>query len=689
MIQRRLGTLAVLFCVCVTTAIYATQPTSGSISVNTTTPVTWQGTILGGASPDGENTCVQGVNCDTFTLTLNGTVAQWGGKAARVRINWSFPVTDYDIYIHKGTLTGAEADRSGDSLTTSEEALIIPSQDGVGTFVVNIVYYAATAADQQHGTVDVVDSPFVTPGVNDDDVPEFRAYAPPAGVGTSAGEPTLGLLPNGKAMFIAGLETLRVSFNESDKSASAWENKSDLTTSIESFDPILFTDPGTGRTFVSQLLPAKISLMSWSDDGGDTWHPSQGAGINAGVDHQTVGGGPFKPGVLLRGPLTAYPNAVYYASQDAGMAQIALSRDGGTTFDVAIPMWNLLQCGGLHGHIKVAPDGTVYVPNKSCGSAQGFAVSEDNGLTWTIRTVPGSTSGSTDPSIGIGSDGTVYFGYANNDGKAYVAVTKDRGLTWTNVQDVGAVHGINNTVFAAMTAGDADRAAFFFLGTTTAGANGIDVDRTFPGVWYPYIATTYDGGVTWAVVNATPNDPAQRGVVCTSGTTCPSGTRNLLDFNDLEIDRKGRPHAAFADGCITAACIQGVDRSGAAGTPDGAVDGFDNDGAKLATIIRQTGGKTLFSAYDSPHAPSVLDGGYYKPNVTLSWVDNASNEQSYIVERSTNDTTHFAPLATIGANATSYNDTATTKKNAYYYRVRAANANGTSSYSNVVRVYVK
>ncbi|HVE69785.1 MAG TPA: hypothetical protein VNI54_00345 [Thermoanaerobaculia bacterium] len=679
----------VLVCAFVATTAFATQPSSGTISVNTTTPLTWNGTILGGSSPDGENTCVQGVNCDTYTITLAGTVEEWAGKAARVRINWSFPATDYDIYIHKGTLTGAEADRSGDGLTTSEDALIIPSQDGVGTFVVNIVYFAATAADQHKGTIDVVPSPFVTPGTGIE-APQFTSYAAPNGMGTSAGEPTIGLLKSGKAMFIAGLQTLRVSFDESDASKSTWEDKSDLTTSIESFDPILFTDSQTGRTFVSQLLPAKISLMSWTDDEGQTWNPSQGAGINSGVDHQTVGGGPFTPGVLARGPLTAYPNAVYYASQDIGVAQIALSRDGGTTFDVAVPMWNLLQCGGLHGHIKVAPDGTVYVPNKSCFSGQGFAVSTDNGLTWTIRTVPGSTSGATDPSIGIASDGSVYLGFANSDGKAFVAVTKDRGQTWLNIQDVGASQNIQNTVFSAVTAGDPDRAAFFFLGSTTPGANGIDVDRTFPGAWYPYIATTYDGGRNWTTVNASPNDPAQRGVICTSGTTCPSGTRNLLDFNDLEIDAKGRPHAAYADGCVTAACVQGVDRRGVtAGVPDGKVDGYDNDGAKLATIIRQTGGRTLYSAYDEPVAPSVLDGGYYKPAVKLSWVDNASNEQSYVVERSLSDDQHFGAVATLAANATSYTDSATSKKNAYYYRVRAVNANGTSEYSNVIRVYAK
>jgi hypothetical protein len=32
----------------------------------------WAGTAAGGGSPD-ESTCVEGVNCDTFTLTLSGT----------------------------------------------------------------------------------------------------------------------------------------------------------------------------------------------------------------------------------------------------------------------------------------------------------------------------------------------------------------------------------------------------------------------------------------------------------------------------------------------------------------------------------------------------------------------------------------------------------------------------------------
>ena len=253
-------------------------------------------------------------------------------------------------------------------------------------------------------------------------------------MGQRAGEPTIGLnWATGRAMFIASLQTLRVTFNDTVSPATAtWENKSAPNTSIQSFDPILFTDSQTNRTFVSQLLPSKVSLMSFTDDDGENWTPSQGSGINSGVDHQTIGGGPYAQnangslkGAVVRNPAITYPNAVYYASQDIAVAEIARSDDGGLTFGVAVPMYDLTQCGGLHGHIKVAPDGTVYVPNKSCGGKQGVVVSEDNGLTWQIRTVPGSTSGRTDPSLGIGTDGTIYLGYANGDGTARAAVSTD------------------------------------------------------------------------------------------------------------------------------------------------------------------------------------------------------------------------------------------------------------------------
>jgi hypothetical protein len=671
----------------VSVPLFASSPVSGTLNPGSTSALTWTGTALGGASPEAETTCIEGVNCDTFLLTFGGNAGDWNGKNARISLSWLLPVTDYDLYVHKGSITGPLVATSAQGTTTAEAAELDVARNGTGTYAVRVVHFVAIG-DQYRGRAEVVTAPADNPpAVAPGPPPQYVSFAAPAPLGQGAGEPTLGVnWATGNVMFISGLETLRVNNFDDANGTADWADRSGLTTSITTFDPILFTDRQTNRTIVSQLLPAKVSLMAFTDDDGETWTPSMGSGVNSGVDHQTVGGGPFKPGVLLRGPLTAYPNAVYYASQDIGLAEIALSRDGGLTFDVAVPMWNLTQCNGLHGHIKVAPDGTVYVPNKNCGGKQAVAVSEDNGLTWSIRPVPGSTAGATDPSLGIASDGTVYLGFVNTDGTARVAVSHDRGLNWTTPVNVGHPHNLQNGVFPAVVAGDPDRAAMFWLGTSTPGANGIATDLTFNGTWHGYIATTYDGGDSWVTVRAT-GDPVQRGVVCTHGTTCPSGTRNLLDFNDLEMDSKGRPLAAFADGCVSADCRAGTDRSGPAGTADGLLDSYDNDGEDVATIIRQSSGRTLFAAYDEPDSPSSLFAAPTKTNVTLTWTDNAANESGFVVERSLSQTSGFTQVATSGAS--NYVDGAVSRKTNYYYRVKAVNANGASQYSNVVRAYVK
>ena len=668
--------------------LMAASPSSGTLAPEATTAVTWNGTAAGGASPDAEASCVEGLNCDTFLVTFSGTAADWTGRNARVSLSWLLAATDYDMYIHKDSITGPLVATSAQGVTTSETADIDVAKSGPGTYAVRIVYFAAVG-DQYSGRAEVVTGMVDNPPVDSSEpAPAYANFSAPAPLGQRAGEPTLGVnWSSGNVMFIAGLETLRVNGFDDATGSANWIERSALTTSITSFDPILFTDSKTGRTIVSQLIPSKVSLMAFSDDDGETWTSSQGSGINSGVDHQTVGGGPFKAGILGRGPLTSYPHAVYYASQDIGLAEIALSRDGGMTFDVAVPMWDLTQCNGLHGHIKVAPDGTVYVPNKNCGGKQAVAVSEDNGLSWKIRHVPGSTPGDTDPSVGIATDGTVYIGFINTDGTARMAVSKDRGLTWSEPVNVGYKFSLQNGVFPAVVAGDPDRAAMFWLGTSTPGANGIATDMTFNGTWYGYIATTYDGGKSWVTVNATGDDPVQRGVVCTHGTTCPSGTRNLLDFNDLEMDANGRAVAAFADGCVSADCRAGADRSGPNGTPDGLIDSYDNDGAEVATIIRQSDGKTLLGAYDEPDAPSSLFASPTKYNVSLTWTDNASNESGFTVERSLLPDSAFAPIVT--TSNSSYIDGSVTRKTTYYYRVKAVNANGSSSYSNVVRAYVK
>src|SRR5260370_40879780 len=64
----------------------AALPASGTITPSGG-PITWIGTATGGAS-ESETTCVEGTNCDTFTLTVSGAPADWAGLVIPVQINW-------------------------------------------------------------------------------------------------------------------------------------------------------------------------------------------------------------------------------------------------------------------------------------------------------------------------------------------------------------------------------------------------------------------------------------------------------------------------------------------------------------------------------------------------------------------------------------------------------------------------
>ncbi len=72
--------------------------------------------------------------------------------------------------------------------------------------------------------------------------------------------------------------------------------------------------------------------------------------------------------------------------------------------------------------------------------------------------------------------------------------------------------------------------------------------------------------------------------------------------------------------------------------------------------------------------------------VNLTWVDNASDEAGYYVERCTGpDCTDFVPLDTLAANVTLYADATVAADNVYRYRVRAF-GNGHSDYTPIASV---
>ncbi|MFS8084262.1 MAG: sialidase family protein, partial [Acidobacteriota bacterium] len=592
-LRRSRLSLAILFCflaaavaVMVIPITRGANPASGSVS-ESNTKVTWTGQVK---APTGSSDCGSGnsAGCDNFTVNFQPPAAGFGPYLLEIKLQ---PQGDWDMQVYGPN--GNLLDGSGNSPGALEIVTLI--NPVAGNYAVAAAPFAplvgtdgnsyAASAELKHYVVN-------SAAQGSETNISYHNFAAPGSLGNDSGEPSIGVnWKTGRAMFIAGLQTLRITFDDATVPARAtWENKSFTGTALLSMDPILFTDRQTGRTIVSQLVTPAVanslavltdgcSLSAVSDDDGDTWVPDEGCGPPSGADHQSIGGGPFADPLPREAPAPAYAHAVYYCAQSGVTAYCSRSDDGGVTFGPGVPAYTS-ECSGLHGHPMVGPDGTVYVPNRSCGGKQGVVVSENNGVTWNVRTVPDSIQGAGDPGVAVGAQGTVYFGYQNGDGRADVAVSHDKGLTWTTSKDIGAAFGIKNTSFPRVLAGDDDRAAFAFLGTPTEGSFQA---ADFQGEWHLYVAHTFNSGQSWTTIDATPTDPVQRGCIWMQGGSNPC--RNLLDFMGSAVDKQGRVLIGYADGCMNC-----TDSSGSH--------------AKKATIARQVNGRRLFAAYDPTSEPS-------------------------------------------------------------------------------------
>jgi hypothetical protein len=86
-------------------------------------------------------------------------------------------------------------------------------------------------------------------------------------------------------------------------------------------------------------------------------------------------------------------------------------------------------------------------------------------------------------------------------------------------------------------------------------------------------------------------------------------------------------------------------------------------------------------------APTNLSATAGSNQVSLQWVDNASTELGYSVERCTGKScTSFTEIGRVAANARSFVDTGLARNTQYRYRVRAFNDTGNSAYSNNVGI---
>lgn len=85
-----------------------------------------------------------------------------------------------------------------------------------------------------------------------------------------------------------------------------------------------------------------------------------------------------------------------------------------------------------------------------------------------------------------------------------------------------------------------------------------------------------------------------------------------------------------------------------------------------------------------PAAPSNLSTtAVSQSEIDLTWADNSTDEDGFEMERSPDGSTGWTQIGTLIADTTSYSDTGLSSGTTYYYRIRAFNVAGNSTYSNI------
>ena len=386
-------------------------------------------------------------------------------------------------------------------------------------------------------------------------------------VGEDGAEPSIGVTSSGCIFFIAFEKVMR----SCDHGAS-WEDVTGPLCAFQTNDPYGWVDPVTDRIFNVQMQGLQTSWICWSDDDGETWignpHDSGTTPLN---DHIKLASGPWtSSGYGIGGQFsqTFYDQAVYYCYNKLAGIFCFTSFDGGATFEAGGQLFGLATTnGGLHGAITSAPDGTVYVTPRV--ETPTVIVSKDNGLTWFDRTM-GEDEGTPYPrknsEVATDTQSNAYHIWTGADEGVYMATSTDSGQSWTQTSVRISPNEVISTAFPQVDAGDPGRIAITYLGSENSSElnqSNIDGEPWDGNAHYANANVSYYLYVTYSLNALDPNpvfhtvrasaDPVQIGSICLNSGDCRDiggSNRNLLDFNDLHIDREGRVYIAFADGCF-------------------------------------------------------------------------------------------------------------------------------------------
>jgi uncharacterized repeat protein (TIGR01451 family) len=545
----------------------AASPAAGTIGP-TGPSQTWVGTAAGGTSA-GEDSCVEGVNCDTYIL--NVASGDWAGKVVDVKITWAIPTNDFDLYIHRcpaGSSTpdacnaGPLVATSGDGAPDTDEEAAIDPAAGTGTFSVHVVYFSVVG-EQYTGTASVQPKPvartaaYVSGGMTFS--PSVTVKAP---VAARDGEPS-SRTDNLGNFYVAGIRGVPAGV---DLWYDALPNDPYMRNWVYRGQPDSFTcdnpdpeacvgadgggdvdlavgrpNPGTGAvnnppTLAFSSLVASNVSVGRSTDKGVTFQRNPLGNV--------PGGAPIddRQWQEFYGKDSAY---LFYRTIAPALSQIQRSADGGLTYGPAQTAGFIGQAGYIDVHQAT---GTVYVSGSSgavCHSTTTLPTGD--AATYKCKTA------AADPA-GVGhlffvvkvaddgtANGTVYVAYSN-DRDIFLAHSTDGGETWSQPVRVSNGPETTTSVFPWLETGPTPGSVGVVWYGTTASANDDTAD------WNVFYAQTYnatDASPTFRQVKVS-DHVIHAGNISEGGLT-GTANRNLLDYFQLSYDPNGAAVIGYTD----------------------------------------------------------------------------------------------------------------------------------------------
>lgn len=555
----------------------AASPASGTLNApaaGSSASLSWSGGPFTGATAD-PSACTT-LTCDTYLLNVNVPSTFYASNpsyALHVGLSWpSATTTDFDLYVYDST--GAVVCSSGQGMTSSEDADC--GQLAAGTYKVVAVMYTGANASYSGSAV----------------------LAPVAAN------------PVGKARYKSG--------NFTFSNPYTLPLPSTQLTGAQGIEPRIHTDP-LGNIYGAAIDGIPAGTDAWkSMDGGKSWRYlgqpdgaqaaaalAHGAGLGGGDEDLAIGstgnvyitslwlgsatqstsrdGGntfianPYSSDepIVDRQWIAAHgPNELYLTTKQLGAALggtesvfVAKSFDGGITFpqltQVTTPTLGVQP--GDQGNIEVdQTSGNVYtVFFDASGKSLYIARSTDGGKSFINKLVyQGNTSlVNVFPALAIDNAGNLYIAYSDSHA-VYLTHSTNQAQSWSVPVRVSNGCDTKSAIGPWVTAGDAGKVNITWWGTSASSNNDVSAQ------WKVQFAQSLNALAsipTFAQSAAT--GVMHQGAICTDGTGCASGTRNLAEY--------------FAPGLYT----------------DGSQliiysDDFHN-ASPLATFIRQTGGATV------------------------------------------------------------------------------------------------